>query len=437
MLLIYTKQTSARLEYVLRFMEEQVFDQPCRLVHDADLFEQETGPKLNYSFDEFESGCFVIRPVSLLFESGIKSQLIACEEKQGQKFFFSTKGDFHFDLFAAVFYLLSRYEEYLPYEADKYGRYPHQSSLAFKQGFLDQPLVNQWLEGFRKSLSDKFPELELKWKEFKLQLSYDIDMAYQFKEKGFWRNAGAFLRSLVSFDWNEINLQLEVWRGKARDPFDCFEWLDALHLYCRVKPMYFFLVAHKPGLYDKNCSPESQAFHKLIEYCSSHYPVGLHPSWQSGDRPSLLKEEKEWLEVVAEQDIQKSRQHYIRMSMPVTYRRLIKAGIREDYSMGYGGANGFRASVASSFLWYDLLEEKTTDLRIHPFCFMDSTSYYHHKQKPQDAYSELLHYYHTVKKSRGLFIGIWHNNLLGSHPNFKGWPELYELFMKETVYWGA
>jgi hypothetical protein len=28
--------------------------------------------------------------------------------------------------------------------------------------------------------------------------------------------------------------------------------------------------------------------------------VGIHPSWQSGDDPRLLKEEKEWLEVVAE-----------------------------------------------------------------------------------------------------------------------------------------
>ena len=48
-----------------------------------------------------------------------------------------------------------------------------------------------------------------------------------------------------------------------------------------------------------------------------------------------------------------------------------------------------------------------------------------------------MKYYETVKKHRGLFIGIWHNHLLGSDAQFKGWPELYELFMKETVYWGA
>jgi len=35
--------------------------------------------------------------------------------------FFKSEGDYPFDIFSAVFYLLSRYEEYLPYKKDMYG----------------------------------------------------------------------------------------------------------------------------------------------------------------------------------------------------------------------------------------------------------------------------------------------------------------------------
>ena len=64
----------------------------------------------------------------------------------------------------------------------------------------------------------------------------------------------------------------------------------------------------------------------------------------------------------------------------------------DDYSMGYGSINGFRASVASSFYWYDLEKERQTNLRIHPFCFMDANSFYEQRQDPQQTFEELIHY---------------------------------------------
>ena len=32
-------------------------------------------------------------------------------------------------------------------------------------------------------------------------------------------------------------------------------------------------------------------------------------------------------------------------------------------------------------------------------------------------------------------ISIWHNNFFGDDPLFKGWKEVYELFLEEVVYW--
>ena len=67
--------------------------------------------------------------------------------------FFRAEADTGFDLLAAVFYLITRYEEYLPHDKDLYGRYPHTAAVAFREGFLQQPLVNTWMEYFRQLLS--------------------------------------------------------------------------------------------------------------------------------------------------------------------------------------------------------------------------------------------------------------------------------------------
>ena len=105
--------------------------------------------------------------------------------------------------------------------------------------------------------------------------------------------------------------------------------------------------------------------------------------------------------------------------------------------MGYGSINGFRASVASSFYWYDLEKEAATALRIFPFCFMDANSYYEQKYTAGQAMNELMHYYHLIRKVNGLMVTVWHNSFLGTDPQFAGWREVYETFLREEVYWDS
>src|ERR1700739_4880450 len=115
---------------------------------------------------------------------------------------------------------------------------------------------------------------------------------------------------------------------------------------------------------------------QLVKAHADKYAVGIHPSWKSGDNDDLLKEEIIILQNLADKKIATSRQHYIRFMLPEGYRRLIDAGITADHSMGYGSINGFRASVASSFYWYDLQKEVQTPLLIYPFCYMEANSFY-------------------------------------------------------------
>lgn len=433
-MVLYSPHITPRLRYIVDFCSSELFDEPIRLTSDKAMFLAFDGPRVNYSAGQIEK-VFSIVPAGLLFETGIAPQPITCTDLDGRTVFFATGGDFPFDIFSAAFYLLSRYEEYLPHEKDVYGRYAHTQSLAWREGFLDVPLVNYWLQDLRAALVRYYPAISFRYPAFKFIPTYDIDSAFSFLHKEWWRNLGGAMKSIARGRWGGLRQRIEVLRGIRQDPFDAYEWLDSLHLYCRLRPYYFFLVAARCKGVDRNLPLSSAGFRELIQYHAVGYRLGIHPSWQSGDDEKLLREEIEWLEVISGQPINRSRQHFIRFALPETYRRLLHHRIHRDFSMGYGTINGFRASVASSFYWYDLGKEEATELRVFPFCFMDSNSYYKQKYTAAQAMTELLHYYRHTRKVNGLMITIWHNNFLGTDPHFAGWREVYEIFLKEEVFW--
>ena len=424
MLLIYTPQSTTRLQYICKFIFEEVLATGYSLTTDKENFQKYNGSKINYSATNFED-TFQVIPHSLLFETEIKSQKINCFNEGENLFFFKTEGaDYPFDIFAASFYLLSRYEEYLPHTKDMYGRYAHENSLAYKEKFLHLPLINIWLQQFKEVLLQQFPSLNFNPKPFSFTPTYDIDIAWSYKQKGLLRNIGGFLKS-PSLD------RLKTLFGKKSDPFDTYDFLYDTHQKFHLSPLYFFLVAKQNGVYDKNILPGNEAMQQLIKTHSTKYEIGLHPSWSSYNNKEIIEEEKNTLQHIAEKTINISRQHYIKLALPETYRQLIQSGFTDDYSMGYGSINGFRASVASSFNWYDLSAEKITALRIHTFCFMDGNCYYEEKLSLQESASALMRYYQICKNVQGEFIPIFHNDVFGTDSKFAGWKDMYITFLSK------
>jgi len=407
------------------------------ITDDKAIFRQYNGARINYSKQIITDNEIQIINHTLLFESAIQEQTIDCFEVNGYKAFFRTAEfdskpiGFLFDIFAASFYLATRYEEYLPHTKDMYGRYAHENSLAFKEQFLSVPLINIWADDLRKLLQKKYSIVNSQYSGFKFVPTYDIDIAYAYKHKGFFRNFAGAIRSLFSFDIDGLGERINTLLANKKDPFDTYDKLDALHRQYELHPIYFFLVAEKNAMYDKNILPHKKAIQHLIQAHSKKYSIGIHPSWQSGDDVSLLKKEKEYLETIGKKTITNSRQHYIRFTLPGGYRQLINAGIQDDYSMGYGSINGFRASVANSFYWYDLQKEMQTDLRIHPFCYMEANSYYEQKLTASEAFDELMQYYTICKKVNGTFITIWHNHMIGGNKLFKDWADMYKKFLQK------
>jgi hypothetical protein len=429
-MLVYAHHITPRLQYTLHCIK-QVQRLSISVTSDAEQFKNYAGVKINYGSKAFTGNEIIMGSCGLLFETGIRTQHIGCFTVNGQKAFFKTDdADYPFDLFSAIFYLLSRYEEYLPHEKDGYGRYAHTQSLAYKENFLHLPLINMWLQDFVNHIASVYPGFKPPATNFKILPTYDIDLAWSYRGKGWWRNFGGGLRDLLRGQLRAVRDRVRVLQGKTQDPFDSYAWLHQLHQQYQLQPLYFFLLAQQPGKYDKNINPRNAALQLLIRDHAAGYATGIHPSWQSGDDAGLLKEEINLLQTITGKVVRNNRQHYIRFTLPGTYRQLIAAGITDDYSMGYGSINGFRASVAAAYYWYDLEREEATPLLLHPFCFMDANSFYEQRQTAVQALEELLQYCKVVQAVGGTLILLWHNNFLGSDPQFAGWREAYADFWR-------
>lgn len=422
MILVYSGQMSPRLDYILSFIFREHLGIDFGVTNDQQVFINYEGGKINYSHETLNVPVS-ITPHGILFEDDIIEQKTNLFTNENYPAFFKTSPGYPFDIFAACFYLLSRYEEYLPHQEDRYGRFAHTASLAFKNNFLTVPLVNIWIRLFTIHLLESFPALPVKENSFSFLPTYDIDVAYSYR-KDLLRTIGGFLRSPGI-------KRLRVLLNKEKDPFDSYDYLHELNDKIESKAIYFFLVAARLGRYDRNISPFSKTMKKLIASHAEYYEIGLHPSWKSNSNPLIIDLEKKCLESLTNKKITRSRQHYIKFSLPLTFQHLQSAGIRDDYSMGYGSINGFRASVASSYYWYDLSQERETNLRIHPFCFMDANSYYEQHQSAEETFDELMHYYSVCKEFNTQFVTVFHNNILGTEPSFNGWSEMYGKFISQ------
>ncbi|RYG50979.1 MAG: hypothetical protein EOO01_09495 [Chitinophagaceae bacterium] len=411
-----------RLAYTLNFIFIDVLRVKYKIVSEVNSHEHY--PLICYG-DKKTLGAFHIKSAGLLYETSIDNVDIKAEgDGENCVLFPIEEGDMKFDIFSAVFFLISRYEEYLSYEEDLYKRFPHTSSIAYQHGFLHYPLVNKWINDLTIELEKRFPKFKSPAKIFTHIPTYDIDIPWAYKHKGFLRNLGGWLRS--------PGLErLKVLCNLAPDPFDSFSFLKRIHKEHDLNPIFFWLVANKRGKLDKNISPQHPAMKRLVKDHALN-KNGLHPSWHSHTAVSVLEKEKKILEKLINVNITASRQHYLRLRLPETYENLISKGITDEFSMGYGTINGFRASTSTAFNWFNLRNNEETSLRIHPFCFMDANSFYEQKQTAGESFNELMNYTELCRKEGGALITIFHNNFLGGATEFSGWKELYKRFIQEV-----
>ncbi|MDP4285386.1 MAG: polysaccharide deacetylase family protein [Bacteroidota bacterium] len=425
MLLIFLPKTSSRIEYIAELLFKQELGIDYQFTFEPEIFKNYRQEKMNYSSSSLEDE-FFIKASPLLYENFIEKKEIVVEEKRGTKVFFTNDESCHlgFDIFSAIFYMVSRYEEYLPFIPDQYGRFSASNSLAFQNNFLQIPIVNNWIAVFKNILQKKYPDLKMISSNFNAILTYDIDIAYQFKGRSFTRNLGSTILDLLKFRFKNIYNRAKTFLNLQNDPWDVYDYLSETITENNLQSIFFFLLADK-STYDRNLNYRQPLMKKLISSIKTFSEIGIHPSFASSALPEKIKIEKERLEKISGKEITKSRQHFLKFNLPDTYNNLLAAGITEDYSMAFPDKNGFRAGTCKPFYFYDLKNEKATHLKIFPVTLMDATFIYYTANTPEKSLIEILNLLKEVKKVSGAFISIWHNNHLGNIGENKNWRSVH------------
>ncbi len=425
MVTIYSDKTSPRLRYTLKLVFEEVLGISYRHTRDPENFSESPALKINYS-DTPLKDCLQIRPSGLLFESQIIRQSVPVGSWKGIPTLFANNGEcIPFDLFSAAFYLASRYEEYLPFTPDAHERFEAKESIAFREGFLKLPVIDLWCQLLARTLSIEPQCPRIQPGHYRFLLTVDIDQPWAFKNKGFIYATGSLIRELLQLRPYMFYRRLITVLGVKSDPADTFTFLSEVQKQLQ-QPIRYFALCQNRKPFDTNLSLHKKAFATLLKKLSQNSIVGIHPSYASQGSSEVLDAEIQFLATTLGYLPEISRQHFLKLHLPVTYRSLLFRRIHTDYSMGFAASTGFRSGLAREHFFYDLPLEQETSLRLKPLHMMDRTLLDYEKLTPEEAMGEYAYFTEVVRSVGGELVCLWHNESLCNRREWKGWRRVFD-----------
>jgi hypothetical protein len=431
MILIYAPELSNRLRYICKVIFGDLLGLGYAFTTFREEFVSYEGPKIAYAREFLDSGLF-IESNNLLFENDLRSHIPEIIREDYLPLLFPS-GNEHsalsFDPLAASFYLISRYEEYEHHGHDKYGRFPAHSSIASRGEFLEIPVVHFWADKLGEIITKNYRSITVKRPVYSFVPTIDIDHAYAYRFRGVFRALGGISHSLVHGKLSDVFLRFKVLSGAEMDPYDTYDYIRQAHGRLKLNPHYFVLFANY-GRDDNNIPVRHKAFHELIRTLDQNRTVGIHPSLSSNKHLRKLEAEVDGLSQVVGRDITASRQHFLKISFPRTYRNLIHLGITDDYSLGYASHPGFRAGITIPFPFFDLTKNEITSLRIHPVTLMDVTLKDYLRLTTEQSIEKIHQMVSMVRSVGGEFVSLCHNETFSENRRWLGWRNIYEELLR-------
>lgn len=433
MLLIYTHKITPRLKYSFKQICTGILKIPIKITSSIDDFILHDAQKFSYTTKPLGNELH-IKSHDLLFEQGLTDIEIKVQDWDGVSCFFPTgaKNALPFDIFSAAFYLLSRYEEYLPHVKDDDGRFPVTESLAYNKGFLRDPIIDIWSYRFLDILQERFPEYINELPSYSIQALIDVEQAYDLYKIGALRHIIGFFQDLTTFRFKRLLLRIQVNLGFRKDPHDTFNWLINIQKQIAHKFIFFFQLGNYSSQ-TKNIRVNKNAFQDLIKMIGDYSEVGVLFSKEALNDVDQLKLEKLRLEQIMNKPLNAVRcsKHFENLGQH--YRDMIRNEAKNDYSMGYPDYLGFRAGTCTPFLFYDMEYESVTPLKINPIC-AQSGVFEHTGDKELDlnkVLDQFLEMREAVKRVNGVFVFSFKNDSFrDDQKDNKQWKQ----FFKELLY---
>lgn len=428
MLKVFSENKSKRLLYALDLVLRQVGGITFEFTDDL----TELSPDdqvINYSGKRID-GSFQIHPHGLLFEKDIQNHDVPFDYRSDDflvSVFPTEFDDLGFDVFSAAFYIASRYEEYRKFDADEHGRFTAKNSIQKKIGILKRPIINIWIKSLKKLLAEKWNVSFPNSGEFKIINTIDVDVAFAYLAKGPMRATGGLGKEVIKGDFSAAKKRLGTLSKKDKDPLDTYDYIEEVVKKSGVESIYFLLLGDYKKPFDTSNDHTSKEYREMVQRIESYSKIGVHPSYNSYLNEGRLKKEIDRLRSLTSVDNVIARKHFLRLSIPETYRLMEKVGITDDYTMGYADEVGFRAGLCSPFQPFDLLQNKVLNVEVHPFSYMDGTLHEYMNLSIEEASKQVEFLKKEVQNVNGEFIGIWHNTSLTDQDNWEGWREVYEL----------
>lgn len=329
------------------------------------------------------------------------------------------------DVFGSAFFMLTMYEEIVLPDRDSYDRFPSWASIAGREGFLDRPIIDEYLEIFWAAMTQLWPSLIRRPRKFSMILSHDVDRParYAFAPPGklLRRMAGDVLRR------GQVSSFLIALRHRfgvrstlpPNDPANTFDWIMDLSERRGFRSAFYFMCGRTNPAMDADYEPEHPAIRDLLRRVHSRgHEIGLHPSFDTYlDPGSLAVEANRLRRVCAEEGISQEqwggRMHYLRWRHPETLNAWGLAELDYDSTLGYADCAGFRCGTCHEYASFDAQNGIAIRTRTRPLVAMES-SVMAEPYMNLGTGDEALRCFERLKNAcrvvQGNFTLLWHNS---------------------------
>ncbi|RRO22578.1 DUF7033 domain-containing protein [Flavobacteriaceae bacterium 14752] len=367
-ILIYVPKITSRINYTFRQLCKRILGFDINFTTKIETFIAYKGVKFSYANQRLGNEIF-IQAHGLLNEQGVNDIEITVSKWQDTPYFFKTssQSDIPYDIFAASFFLLTRYEEYLPHVKDELGEFPADASLAYQNDFLQKPVIDIWMAKFKEVLGKKFDSIESsKIQQNTTTIIIAVEKAFKYRKLGISRSIGGFILNLFQLKIRELYSRIKTWFNSTLDPYDVYDDLVSLKNSLGINMLFMFQLGNY-SIYTKNINYRKRLYKKLIKSMGDYCEIGLLASHEGIEDIEVLNKEIKRFESISNLELESVLIKDRKLNFPEFYVNLEKTIVQKDFSMGYARHIGFRAGTCSSFLFYDLNLEQASPIELHPY----------------------------------------------------------------------